>query len=215
MFLRNTTTMAPEVLIKKFQTSTANAVPAFVLRNLWCGRKLVPFAPAKFGPCTIEAMQPEALACVSATYSRLTSGARLERKKLATLLLLGPKLCLLARDAGSGNVVGMALYYFNERDRRENTIHEGYIGLHEAMRGQRLGTFMRRQAILHFSKAGLCGMSSRVSCCNLPSLRSGLKLGFEVAETYFDHTWGEERHYLICNFCRAIDSPMTRKGTCQ
>lgn len=211
MVKEHNTTMSLHVLIKH-PISTAGATPSFILRNLWCGRQLVPFAPAQFGAFVIEAMRPEALEAVARNYTLLTQGGRLERKKLAVLRLLGPRLCLVARAAGPGDILGMAIYYFNQRDRKDNTIHEGYIGLHEAMRGRHLGTFMRQHALAHFSMSGLSGMSSRVSSGNLPSLRSGMKLGFEVAETYFDHSLGEERHYLICDFRRNIEQSNTFKG---
>lgn len=98
-----------------------------------------------------------------------------------------------------GDVVGVNLYYFNGRDFREKTIHEGFLGVLPRYQGKGIGGMMKKVAIKHFSTTGLEGVSSRISKNNSPSMAAAKKLGFNVVETYFDKNFNEERHYLIRN----------------
>ena len=186
----------------------------FFIRNLWCGRKIIPFTETNFGPFIIKPLSKKYLPAVVNLYRVLNGGGRLDLQEMAILWLLGSRFCLVALDSGRNEVVGIAIYYFNVRDRKQDTVHEGYIGLREAVRSVGLGTFIRRHALENFALSGLSGMSSRVTVSNLPSLRGNKKLGFIPIETYFDPSIGEERHYLICDF-RSVDRLFDRdKRTC-
>lgn len=187
--------------------------PLFFVRNLCCGKDIIPFTAAEFGPFVIEPLSGRYLAAVDDLYAVLNRGARLGLEKTILLRLLGERLCLVARRAGGDELVGMVVYYFNARDRREGTVHEGYIGLREAERGAGLGTFMRRHALENFSRSGLSGVSSRISVGNLASLKSNCRLGFVPVETYFDASMGEERHYLRCDLRGERQLPCTTKRT--
>lgn len=96
-------------------------------------------------------------------------------------------------------IVGMDMYYLNPRDFKENTIHEGFIGVMPEYEGQGIATKMRILAKQHFRDVGFRGISSRISKNNLGSLNSAKKLGFEPVEEYFDSLMNEDRYYLICN----------------
>ncbi|MEN3363187.1 MAG: L-amino acid N-acyltransferase [Burkholderiales bacterium] len=172
---------------------------AAIARNRRCGRQIAPFHPATRGRYVVEAFTRGDLSALNKLYGSLTGGAGLGFQTTAVLWLLGSRLCLVARDMERNELTGMAIYYFNRRDRREGTIHEGYIGLHETARNAGLGTFMRRHALENFARSGLYGVSSRISVSNLPSLKSNQKLGFVPVETYFDPAMGDRRHYLICD----------------
>jgi len=105
--------------------------------------------------------------------------------------------------SSDGRIIGMGLYYFNKRDIIERTIHEGYTGLKTDYRGLGIGTQARRCALEHFAKFRfLNGVSSKVSLDNLPSLKSNIKLGFEVKEQYWDDNMKKERVYLVCSLDR-------------
>jgi GNAT superfamily N-acetyltransferase len=170
----------------------------FLARNLCCARKIMPFTSARFGVISVEPLSRAYLAAADNLYAEMNCGARLRQMRVL-LSMLGPRFCLLARRTDSNEVVGMAIYYFNARDRREGTVHEGYIGLREAERSAGLGTFMRRHALKNFARSGLEGVSSRISVNNLASLKSNTNLGFVPVETYVDPSTGEERHYLVCD----------------
>jgi GNAT superfamily N-acetyltransferase len=172
---------------------------AVVARNWWCGRRIRPFAVARFDAFVVEPLSRESLPAVHDLYAGLNGGTRIGLQNRAILRLLGSRLCLVARGIDGKQVLGIVIYYFNSRDRRENTVHEGYIGLRESARGAGLGTFMRRHALENFARSSLSGVSSRISVGNLPSLKGNEKLGFVAVETYFDRAMGDERHYLICD----------------
>lgn len=188
------------------------SIPIFMLRNLYCAKDIMPFSCARFGAIAVEPLSWKHLAATDRLYASLTGGARLRLLKVL-LGAFGSRLCLLARRTDSNEVVGMAVYYFNARDRREGTVHEGYIGLREAERSRGLGTFMRRHALENFSRSGLAGVSSRISAGNLASLKSNRNLGFVPIETYFDASTGEKRHYLVCDLRGNAGLPHATKRT--
>lgn len=112
----------------------------------------------------------------------------------------GDKILFLATDVGNKEIVGMDMFYFNPRDFTENTIHEGFIGVLPDSEGQGIATQMRQEAIKHFKKYGLSGISTRISKNNLGSLHSAEKLGFTTVEEYFDSITNEERYYMVLSF---------------
>lgn len=97
---------------------------------------------------------------------------------------LGSRLVILAEVSVDGRweAAGADLFYFNERDLSEGTVHEGLIFVTETFRGRGLGSAMRQHALHHFATQGLRGMSTRIRQSNVGSLRSAQGLGFKVAE---------------------------------
>jgi RimJ/RimL family protein N-acetyltransferase len=191
---------------------TAVMLPAAILRNVWCTRRLRPFPVARFGEFRVEPLAAGTLAVMARLYENLNHRPLAPDKRLL-LAMLGPKLALVVRNEASGAVVGLAYYYFNARDRREGTIHVGYSGVAEDVRGCGLGTFMRRHALTSFAASGLDGVSSRISVSNGASRRVNEKLGFAIVETYFDDEIKELRHYMVCNLDKFRDR--FRNGTNQ
>ena len=191
-------------LIRKYFSAPGSGI-AFFVRNLWCGQRLETFPSARFGSFAVEPFHWKNSAEVERTYAALTGGKHLGVQTKAILRVIGSRLCVIARDEKKKEVVGVLIFYFNARDRREGTVHEAYIGLREPVRGAGLGSFMRHHALAHFARLGLAGASSRISVNNLPSLRANQKLGFIPVETYFDNARKEERHYLVCDLTRYRD----------
>jgi RimJ/RimL family protein N-acetyltransferase len=177
----------------------AALMSAFVLRNLWCGRRLRPFPTFLYGGTSVGPLSRSDIKHVERLYASINGGSPLDLRKKAALWLHAPRLGIGVRDAATGELIGMSLYYFNARDRREGTVHEGYIGLDASLRGAGLGTVVRRHALRQFAFAGLRGVSSRISLANTASLNGNLKLGFVPVDTYFDPSMGEQRHYLVCD----------------
>lgn len=89
------------------------------------------------------------------------------------------------------------MFYFNQRDFIDGTIHEGFIGVLPEAEGQGTGTRLREAAIAYFSANNIQGISTRISKNNLKSFRSAKKLGFKVSEEYFDENSKETRYYLV------------------
>jgi RimJ/RimL family protein N-acetyltransferase len=130
------------------------------------------------------------------------NGTRFRRPQRLSLLFNIRKRLLVVKtnENGSEKIVGMNFYYLNNKDLKEKTIHEGFIGVLPNHRGQGLATEMRKIAILHFSRSRFKGISTRISKKNLGSLRSAEKLGFVPAEEYFDFNMDETRYYMVCKF---------------
>lgn len=180
-------------------------IPVFcwtVIWNIWLGKKIAPITDLRRETFTIRPFVKNELPEVSRLFSLLNGGRRLGLQRWALLWLLGPRLCIVARDDSRGEIVGIAIFYFNERDRKEHTVHEGYIGLVEPVRGHGLASFMLRHALDNFARSGFSGVSSRVSVNNLPALKTNQKLGFIPVETYFDIPMQEDRQYLVCDLKR-------------
>lgn len=97
------------------------------------------------------------------------------------LSLVGARLCFVARKEAN-LTIGVQLFYFNERDHKENTIHEGFVAVAPAYQGQNIASTMRLRSLQHFKHCGLAGVSSRVRSANAASLKSAQKAGFLVAE---------------------------------
>ena len=135
------------------------------------------------------------------TYKTL-SGRGFSRVQRVLLRLFSDKnlIITISDQNGYKKIVGVNLYYINHRDFKENTIHEGYIGVLPEFEGQGIATKMRMNAKSHFRKSGFSSISSRVSKNNLASLRSAEKMQFVPIEEYFDNNKNEDRYYLICNF---------------
>lgn len=129
-------------------------------------------------------------------YEKYSSAKKMSLQNKATWTLLGNKFCFVAED-NEGNVIGVALYYVNKRDKKDGTIHACFSGVTENARGKGVATQLRSRAIKHFKENGFKGISSRVSLSNQKSLSVNLKLGFEPMETYYDESMQEERHYLV------------------
>lgn len=132
---------------------------------------------------------------------KILSGRSFSRIQKVLLRLFSNKTLIVTISDQNDykKIIGVNLYYINHRDFKENTIHEGYIGVLPEFEGQGVATKMRMNAKNHFQKSGFSGISSRVSKNNLASLRSAKKMQFEPVEEYFDNNKNEDRYYLICN----------------
>jgi hypothetical protein len=191
------------------------ALVVFFARNMWCAKNILPITVVRYREYLIEPISKENLAAADRLYASLSGGKGFGLKRMALLSLLGSRLGLIARDVKTDQVVGVAFYYFNARDRKEDTVHVGFSGLHEAARSVGLGTFMRRHALMNFALSGLTGVSSRISIDNVASLKVNEKLGFVPVETYFDSSLNEVRHYLICDLRKFIKSIGKSEGIFQ
>lgn len=171
----------------------------FLLQNLIHARNVKAFPETTVNGLTFRSYQKDDARQVSKIYAALNNGAKFIGLRKWLYNLVGPRLMLVAVSAGdSGDVlVGMNMYYFNPRDVREKTIHEGFIGVVPEMNGRGIATTMRLHAKQHFTRAGLDGISTRISLTNTSSLTSAEKVGFVSVEKYLDSHNGELRYYMV------------------
>jgi len=183
--------------IKKIEAIHNTTV--FLIRNIMYGFKLQEFEKADFDNFEVEPLKRKNLKKVLELYKEFCEGKSLTMERYLLLRFAGSKYCYILRSK-EGEVFGMGIFYFNKRDLKERTIHEGYIGLKIEYRGIGIGTLARQYAIKHFAKTGyLKGISSRISLDNVASLKGNMKLGFEIKEKYWDKEENKERAYLECD----------------
>jgi len=137
-------------------------------------------------------------------YRKLQNGLPLSLPKRFLYFFFGPRLIFAARSGYRQKLSGVGLYYFTQKDIKENTIHQGFTGVSENLRGKGLGTAIRKTALIHFSRSGLSGVSSRVSASNIASIKSNQNLGFKVQDVYFDNEMKKKRYYMVCRFNEKI-----------
>ncbi|MEX2671077.1 MAG: GNAT family N-acetyltransferase [Phycisphaeraceae bacterium] len=171
----------------------------FTVRNVWCSRSLSPFTATELCGLQVGPMQPSHLGEIELLYRDMTEGEKLNRTLRLLLKMLGRRLCLTAVDPKSGRVVAMGIYYFNERDRIERSVHAGYSMVSPDFRGCGIGTALRRRALEHFQQSGLQGMSSRITLSNVASWKVAQRNGFVVRDHYYDQAMQEQRAYLWCD----------------
>jgi hypothetical protein len=133
-------------------------------------------------------------------YSVYNNNDKIGISRYMVYLFVSRKMVFIARDISVNRIIGTELYYFNQRDLREKTVHQGFRGILPAWQGRGMGTSLTACAVNHFKNSKIDGISSRVSLNNLASLRSNMKLGFRPVEAYFDENMHENRYYLICPF---------------
>lgn len=113
------------------------------------------------------------------------------------LTFIPGKCCIVSCDR-QGRLSALSIFYFNERDLTDGTIHEGFIGVRDDYAGQSIGSNIREFAKNHFAQSrSVHGISSRITLSNAASIASGLKVGYECLETYEDSATGELRGYFI------------------
>lgn len=172
----------------------------FLYRNTASALKIPKIALSSFVSVNFESCSIDYINSVLSLYIRFHDGKEMDLSKRLVLYLAGEKLCLVVTDEQTREVVGYSLYYFNARDRKEGTIHEGDTYLLPEYRGKGIGTAQRRHALYHFARCPfLKGVSSRVSLNNRASFKSNENLGFKPIERYFDRSMNEERVYMVCD----------------
>jgi GNAT superfamily N-acetyltransferase len=172
----------------------------FIITNLLMSLRVKPIKTQVFDEYILRGATKSDRGIANELYRSFHDGKDI-RRSLQLLYFkfgLGRKLVFLLIE--NNKPIGMAMYYFNKRDKREKTVHQGFTGVIPPFQGKGLATVVRRHALFHFKAGKLKGMSSRVSLDNKASLKSNEKIGFTPVEQYFDEDIQKERFYLICNF---------------
>lgn len=123
----------------------------------------------------------------------------LDYQKKALYKYYGKRLCFVAIEKAANQIVGVEFYYFNRRDKSEDTIHQAFRGVHPTWCNKGVATSITQYAVKVFSNAGLKGLSSRVSVNNKASLLSNQKVGFKIKEKYYDKKLCQNRYYMVCD----------------
>ncbi|WP_278355772.1 MULTISPECIES: GNAT family N-acetyltransferase [Idiomarina] len=181
-------------MFKKIKSRLINEKNTF--KSILKLKGFTPIEPIEFFDFEIRGYYISDEIYVAKIYKQL-NGIDLSRIHRRLLKKVGVKALFLAVDKTDNRIVAIDMFYFNDRDFRENTIHEGFIGVLPCSEGQGIATCMRKKAIAHFKGNGLSGISTRISKNNFGSLRSAENLGFKVIEEYYDEPNKESRYYMI------------------
>lgn len=188
-------------MINKILTRGQDVVS--LLRNLYRLRRASLIDCCTYNSVTYRGFRRGDFEQVTQIYTELNDGAVFSKWLEWLYRAVGGRCLLVAVKKGhdgGDRIVGINMYYLNLRDLRENTVHEGFIGVNPADSGRGIATRMRTLSRGHFELAKFRGISTRISRNNIASLHSAKKLGFEIVDEYFDLLNDDIRYYMICKF---------------
>ena len=168
-----------------------------LIRNLYKGLHLYEIESEYIEGVKYCGLKKEYLKILKIEILHIFPNSKLNWKNSILYSFLGKRFVVIALNKNN-DLIGFNLYYFNQRDFKENTIHEGLIGVEEKYQGKGIATKMRLIAKKNFSKSNLHGVSSRISINNTASLKAAENLGFKPVEKYYDSLKKEERYYMVC-----------------
>lgn len=175
----------------------------FFARNTNAARRVFEIKRETVGEFVFRGYSSSDAGPIAAIYQELNSGAVFSRLQRKLYMRIGRR-CLFVVECidvfGVSRIVAMNMYYFNRRDIRDDTVHEGFIGVLPEYSGRGIATEMRKMAVEHFRASGFSGISTRITLDNTASLVSARKIGFQPVERYEEPSTGEQRYYMICKF---------------
>jgi RimJ/RimL family protein N-acetyltransferase len=172
----------------------------FILQNILYCWKIKPIPRRTLGEFVYYGLKPQDISDMLRLYSCLNNGKKLDWQKIMLYRIYGSKIVITVKLKDVNELIAVEMYYFNNRDTKEGTIHQGFRGVKKDWQGKGIGTKVTMYAIEHFKNNSIKGLSSRVSLNNLPSLISNQKVGFKPIEKYYDPDRKEDRYYLINYF---------------
>jgi L-amino acid N-acyltransferase YncA len=157
--------------------------PWFVAVNLWCTRSIPSAVPVSL-PASIpgedlvlRTIRAPDIDRFAAIHAALQSGKPLSASRRWLYGRVGSKLVWVV-ETSDRRLVGFNMYYFREREWARGIVHGAFIGVAPDHRRRGLADAMRAAAAMHFARAGVAGISTRIHADNLPSLRSAERQGF-------------------------------------
>lgn len=148
---------------------------------------------------TYRGMYRSELNSINKLHILMNGGSSLALARRIVYWLVGRRIVIVVskEEDGKEKVIGFVMFYFNRADVKQNTIHDGFLGVEPNYQGLGIGSKLTRKGVRHFGCTYLSGMSARIDLNNKASLAANLKAGFEPVEQYTDPVTGLERYYLI------------------
>lgn len=175
------------------------------LRDLWMGLAMRVVVPDGSGEVLYRGLRRAEVPVLEKLYAELSGVKRLPLHLRCVYRIFGNRMVVVAIDEsnGAGDIIGIDMFYFNDRDLRDRTIHEGFIGVIQTFRGRGIATGLRRCAIRSFRDDRIVGISTRIDIDNVMSMNSAINTGFKPLERYRDERLGVDRYYLV-NYFRPL-----------
>ncbi|MFO8054477.1 MAG: GNAT family N-acetyltransferase, partial [Bacteroidales bacterium] len=121
----------------------------FLIRNFWYAKNIRRMQLVHYKGFAIGPLLHRHVDAALTLYKKLNNEKNLGTAKTLLLKIFGARLCLAAYNKDN-QIIGISVYYFNARDKKENSIHEGYTGVDPRFQNKGLGTELRRLAASHF-----------------------------------------------------------------
>jgi O-antigen/teichoic acid export membrane protein len=125
----------------------------FIARNIYAARKVSEIKNEKMGNLLFRGYLPSDASIISEIYQKLNNGNIFSRVQHELYSRIGRRFMIVVEHgdiSGATKIVGMNMYYLNRRDVKENTVHEGFIGVEPMMGGR--GIAIKRKCVkLRFS----------------------------------------------------------------
>lgn len=173
-----------------------------LVRDLRGGCTLVPIQEEQCDGILYRGLRRNEIVVIERLYALLSSTSKFPWHRRIAFWLLGRRMVVVALTSRGSyrEIVGFDMFYFNQNDIEEQTVHEGFIGVMPEWQGKKIGSNLRQHAIRSFRQAAVKGISTRIDMDNEASLASAFRTGFEVVATYRDAIQAKERAYLVCRF---------------
>ncbi len=177
---------------------TANSL-RFLARNVWLSRRLDSIPPLNSDRLRLHGASRGSLHSLDALFASAPGIFQPTQDLRRLYESHGNRLALIAesRSEAGWEVAAANLYYFNKRDGKESTIHEGLLFVREPFRSLGIASAMRRYALAHFGQQGICGISTRIRQSNTRSLRSADSCGFRIVDSRPLPDLSDVEHYMI------------------
>ncbi|QIB52617.1 hypothetical protein [Pseudomonas sp. OIL-1] len=172
---------------------------ALIFRDLKMSLRLPAVQSETENGITYRGMHRSELTSINNLYVLMNGGSNIALARRFVYWLVGNKIVIVVskKEQGEEKIIGLNMFYFNKKDVRQNTIHDGFVGIEHSFQGLGIGSRLRRKGVVNFGGTYLSGISSRIDVDNKASLAVTLKVGAEPVEQYTDPVTGAERYYLI------------------
>jgi len=150
---------------------------AFLVRNLRASRGLSSFTVEHHNGFALSGLHPNQLREFCRLHQELRDMHKLNFWRQMLYRARGESMVAVAVNQ-QNEMVGFEMFYFRTDEIPSRVIHLAFTGIAPSLRGQGLGSILRRYAVSQFHARGLRGISAQVTQDNLPSMRSLLNAGY-------------------------------------
>lgn len=145
---------------------------------------------------TIRGAKPTDVPAMQRLHAELRYGRRMNRWRRLLFRRRSQVLLSIALSP-SGDLAGFQMFVFREGEHDRGIVHGAFTGVRGDARGIGLATAIRRHAARHFAASGLRAISMQIDRENMPSVRSALKIGYEIVGSQTTRDGGEILQLLL------------------
>ena len=167
----------------------------FLVRNLRASRGFSSFSVEHHNGFTLSGLHPNQLREFCRLHQGLRDMQKLNFWRKMLYSARGESMVAVAVNQ-QNEMVGFEMFYFRTDEIPSWVIHDAFTGIVPSLRGQGLGTTIRRYSAFHLRRLGIKGISTQVPYDNLPSMKSLLNAGYVKTGESIDG----QTHFMIMRF---------------